>query len=313
MAATGTPYFRHYAQTRNHIKLDRLGHLLGIPKVYAHGHMSALWCWAAEAKPDGVLGHRVEDIEWAAEWSGPPGKFVAACVACRLLDHDDEGYYVHNWLLYAESYVRAQRAANRRIAERNERLLRNSDGTVTEPSRHSSVTVPQNGSDRIGSDLKPMSSSPSEPDPGASASLIEQTGQVHAHYRHYHPRVPATLDSTSKEAKAIRARLKAGWSVADLCLAIDGCHQTPHNLGQNERGQKYLGLELIMRTCSQVQRFVEHAQRGTGRPGPRPEPTGAKRPAAEVLPPRLTAEEAEASRATGLSVLASLRVGLAEA
>jgi len=43
-------------------------------------------------------------------------------------------------------------------------------------------------------------------------------------------------------------------------LAIDGCHKTPHNLGDNDRNQKFLGLELIMRSSDQVIRFLENAK-----------------------------------------------------
>jgi hypothetical protein len=46
-----------------------------------------------------------------------------------------------------------------------------------------------------------------------------------------------------------------------LQAAIDGCHRTPHNLGENDRGQTYLALELITRTGDQVARFAENATR----------------------------------------------------
>ena len=83
---------------------------------------------------------------------------------------------------------------------------------------------------------------------------------VFAHYRTHHPRSHPKPSSKSKEWRAIAERLREGYSVDDLCAAIDGCHLTPHNLGENDRGQKYLGLELIMRTGSQVDRFAETAR-----------------------------------------------------
>ena len=85
------------------------------------------------------------------------------------------------------------------------------------------------------------------------------------HYRTYHPTTLPKLRSGAKEYKAVRARLEEGHTVADLCEAIDGCHKTPHNLGANERGSKYLGLELICRTSDQVTRFIE-ANRNPPRP-----------------------------------------------
>jgi hypothetical protein len=84
--------------------------------------------------------------------------------------------------------------------------------------------------------------------------------EVFRHYRTYHPRSYPNPQPDSKEWKAIRSRLKEGYDVATLKAAIDGCHRTPHNMGQNERGQKYLGLELIMRNGGQVARFSETAK-----------------------------------------------------
>jgi hypothetical protein len=81
-------------------------------------------------------------------------------------------------------------------------------------------------------------------------------------YREKHPRSHPKPKSTSKEWRAIKARLDEGYSVETLKLAIDGMHLTPHNLGDNERGQKYLSLELCMRNGSQVQRFAETASFG---------------------------------------------------
>jgi len=82
--------------------------------------------------------------------------------------------------------------------------------------------------------------------------------RVVEHYRTYHPKALPNVKSTSKEYRRIRDRLNEGYTVEQLCEAIDGCHKTPHNLGENDRGQKYLGLELIVRTASHVDRFIEN-------------------------------------------------------
>ena len=93
------------------------------------------------------------------------------------------------------------------------------------------------------------------------------------HYQTHHPRCLVLDDKT---ARAISARLLEGFSVADLCLAIDGMHRTPHNLGENDRGTKYLDLELCMRSGANVNRFME--KRSRRRPGrPRGKPPKSKR------------------------------------
>jgi hypothetical protein len=42
-------------------------------------------------------------------------------------------------------------------------------------------------------------------------------------------------------------------------MAILGIHNTPHNLGENERRTKYLGLHVSMRS-ENVDRFIEYGE-----------------------------------------------------
>lgn len=67
-----------------------------------------------------------------------------------------------------------------------------------------------------------------------------------------HPR--ANLDD--KRKALIRSKLKSGYSVDDLKAAIIGCSNTPHNMGDNDRGQKYDSIELILRDSGQIDRFM---------------------------------------------------------
>ncbi|QKQ48508.1 hypothetical protein [Achromobacter denitrificans] len=59
-----------------------------------------------------------------------------------------------------------------------------------------------------------------------------------------------------KRRKVIRGALKAGHSADDLRRAIRGCSKTPHNMGQNDRREKYNGIELILRSADQIDRFI---------------------------------------------------------
>lgn len=64
---------------------------------------------------------------------------------------------------------------------------------------------------------------------------------------------------TPKRARAVRNRLRDGYSVEELRRAVDGCLVTPHNAGQNERGERYDDLELICRDGEHVERFMRNA------------------------------------------------------
>ena len=58
-----------------------------------------------------------------------------------------------------------------------------------------------------------------------------------------------------KRHASVVARLREGYTVDDLCRAVDGCRATPHNMGENDRGTEYNDLELICRNCMNVDRF----------------------------------------------------------
>lgn len=57
-------------------------------------------------------------------------------------------------------------------------------------------------------------------------------------------------------SKLIREALKLGYSVTDLCQAVSGCSITPHNIGENDKGQRYDGLHIILKNADQIDRFM---------------------------------------------------------
>ncbi|MEX3982787.1 hypothetical protein AB4Y45_27825 [Paraburkholderia sp. EG287A] len=63
-----------------------------------------------------------------------------------------------------------------------------------------------------------------------------------------------------KRKGVIRRALKAGYSPRDLCRAIQGCKLTPHNQGENDRGQKYLGIHVCLKDADQIDRFMANSK-----------------------------------------------------
>jgi len=70
-----------------------------------------------------------------------------------------------------------------------------------------------------------------------------------------HPR--AKLDS--KRKRVITNALKLGYSLSDLKQAIDGCANTPYNMGKNENGSVYDDIGLILRDADRIERFMNNA------------------------------------------------------
>ena len=66
----------------------------------------------------------------------------------------------------------------------------------------------------------------------------------------------AQLDS--KRQLIIKKALTLGYNTTTICHAITGCSLTPHNIGDNEQGQRYDGLHIILRDADQIERFIYH-------------------------------------------------------
>lgn len=74
----------------------------------------------------------------------------------------------------------------------------------------------------------------------------------------------------SARTRWIERALQQGYSVLAVCTAIAGCCKTPFNQGDNDRGQRYDGLHLILRDAEHIERFIQHYHHP-------PQPTSAKR------------------------------------
>src|SRR5262245_20858244 len=70
-----------------------------------------------------------------------------------------------------------------------------------------------------------------------------------------HPKAQLSDD----REKAITARLKNGYTLEDIKLAIDGCKASGFHQGENGQGRKYDDIELICRKGSKLEQFIEMA------------------------------------------------------
>lgn len=67
---------------------------------------------------------------------------------------------------------------------------------------------------------------------------------------------PATTKLTPKREKAIKARLKDGYTTEQIKQAIDGCRLDPFSMGQNDRQKPFNDVELICRTGEKLESFL---------------------------------------------------------
>lgn len=88
-------------------------------------------------------------------------------------------------------------------------------------------------------------------------ACTEQVREVFAYWQAIMNSPRSALDA--KRTRLIAAALKLGYSVADLKRAIDGCRVSPFHMGQNEKGTKFNGLDLIMRNAEKIDQFIAFA------------------------------------------------------
>ncbi|MGN8062780.1 hypothetical protein ACTJK4_14070 [Ralstonia sp. 22111] len=82
----------------------------------------------------------------------------------------------------------------------------------------------------------------------------DEIEQIFAYWQKTMDSPKSRLDD--KRRKAIKGAIAMGYSPRDLCRAIRGCSLTPHNMGENDRGQRYNGIALILRSADQIDRFI---------------------------------------------------------
>jgi hypothetical protein len=98
-----------------------------------------------------------------------------------------------------------------------------------------------------------------------NAEMRESVSQVFNHWQRVMHKPRASLDE--KRRNIIRKAL-AHYTVTDLCLAIDGCNASAWHMGDNDKGRKFDGLDLILRDAGKIDAFM--AMRDAPPPRQRP-------------------------------------------
>jgi len=90
-----------------------------------------------------------------------------------------------------------------------------------------------------------------------SDSPLNDIHEVFKHWQTVMGHPSAKLDK--KRQRAIGEALNLGYTLGQLKQAIDGCFNTPFNQGQNDRGQRYDDIGLILRDAAHIDRFIANA------------------------------------------------------
>jgi hypothetical protein len=126
-----------------HRKTMKLADVLDLPEVYAVAHLTALWTWAMDNAPSGIIpaDTSARMIARAAEYPGAAQTFVDALLASQYLSQSDEGYEIPNWMEYGgKLLVQQERNATKQALYRKRKDSLQEDADLL-PLRDGNVTV----------------------------------------------------------------------------------------------------------------------------------------------------------------------------
>ena len=180
---------------------------------------------------------RLLDDEKAAGWTGEPGALVDAFVEAGLLDRDGDKLNIHNWENTAARSLTPDARPRSASGDTETRL----EVTRTERGRNAGRTV------QIEKKKREIEKK--------DTHVASDESTVFEYWKEVMGKSDRTrLDSPRRTA--IKRALSV-FSVDECKAAIDGCRNTPHNMGDNDRAERYNDLTLIFRDASHWERFID--------------------------------------------------------
>ena len=262
-------------------------------------HGSITWHAKALAAGDAALGVWVRLLGHCAQHltdgfiptpvalavgSTSPGA-VDALVSAGLLEVAQGGYRLHDYLEHNSSRadIEASREASRERMAKTRAARKphsNSGCTATTPATNGATPTATfaatqratfaersfAGEREIEREEEQKSARDAQPslaldpttgaDAPASASAGGVIAKVFDHWRAVHKHPGAKLDANRR--KVIQQAIKSHGLEVTLA-AIDGCANSPYHQGQNDRGQVYDDLSLILRNAAKIEGFARLA------------------------------------------------------
>lgn len=149
---------------------------------------------------------------------------------------------------YQNAKTQKSEAGKRSAAARQEKRQRALNGRSTSEQRSGNGAAtkqePINNNQETENNLKDMQEI-------SESEVFEHWKKVMNHQR-------AKLDK--KRKSLIGAAVKLGYSCEDLKAAITGYSLSPFHMGDNEKGMKYNGLDLILRDASKIDAGIQFFQ-----------------------------------------------------
>ncbi len=223
--------------------------------------MAITYCWRHNT--DGIV-----DIEWLEEKlprAAEREKLVGLLVELGLFDHVDEHTWrVHDYLDFQDSSEKraARVSAGRKAAQTRWGAKGMPAASDPQCDPHAEPNTEERRGEERRTAKRPSDAAAASGAPAATVETIWTT-YLTARHRVLGPR--STPHLTAARRALIARRLKE-WPAADLLAAVQGWEHFAHNRGENDQGQPYCDVELLLRDAAHIERFRDkHTQ--SSKPG----------------------------------------------
>lgn len=124
---------------------------------------------------------------------------------------------------------------------------------LTDQERKSSTLIKQEKKTETQTQTKKEKQAKEKPDPFSA-----QVQEIWDHYLTTFAGYFRKITLTAKRKQAIQARLKEGYTVEEIKLAISHIKQSPFHCGQNDTGKFYADITFICRNGEKVEEWMNH-------------------------------------------------------
>lgn len=173
----------------------------------------------------------------------------------KMIFLDEHGIKIANWEKHqnVEGMERVRAQTRQRVAKHREKTLLLSNATCN-------VTVTHGNAIDIDKEIdidieKEINNNTSASLP----SLSEQSKQIFDHYVNtFNGFFPRGIKLTNDRKKKIEARLKEGYTVEQINLAITNIRTSEFHCGKNDRNTFYADLSFVCRNGSTLEKWMNH-------------------------------------------------------
>ena len=197
-------------------------------------------------------------IDWV--WASSDLEIDAVKFVLKKFFVEEDGLFVQNRIQEDLDKYHANSLINKRIAidreNKKKQTKRDNKSTKREPVVNDKVNSPNEAPPNH----KPLTTNQ---EPATNNQLSNMSAKANHSFDLFKywcdvmGKSISTSKLTPKRDKAIKARLKEGYTTDQIKAAIDGCRNDPFSMGQNDRQKPFNDIELICRTGEKVESFIQ--------------------------------------------------------